>query len=83
MRERRGTGARRSQCSFRTSVPEVKDGCRDLPRSCDQAGQALGQSAVDAIIDQDEQTLHLAEEPLGFESLAFEPASLFLMQRKP
>jgi len=64
-------------------VPEVKDGCRDLPRSCDQAGQALGQSAVDAIIDRDEQTLHLAQESLGFESLALEPGSFLLIQRKP
>jgi len=37
-RARGGAGARRSQGSFGTSVPEVKDGCRDLPRSCDQAG---------------------------------------------
>jgi hypothetical protein len=62
IRARRGIGARRSQCSFGTSLPD-----------CDQAGQALGQSAIDAIIDRDEQTLHLAQESLGFESLALEP----------
>ena len=56
---------------------------RQGTRAGQQARQARRQASILTIADHEKQTLHISNESLGLESLAFKPLLLIGPQRHP